>query len=134
MLSEVENEVLTHVGSGTPMGGLLRNYWYPIAPSAELFEHPTKEITLLGEDLVLFRDRQGRLGLIDRFCPHRRVNMAYGIPENDGLRCPYHGWKFDPTGACIEQPFEETVRPDGKFKEKCGIAGYPVEENAVRSH
>ena len=130
MLTVKENELLTRVGPGTGCGDLMRRYWHPIAASQELDTSPfrTKEVRLMGEDLVLYRDRSGRLGLIDRWCSHRRVNLAYGVVEEDGLRCQYHGWKFDQTGACTEQPFEETVHPDGRFKEKCGVAGYPVEE------
>ena len=130
MLSVQENELLTRVGPGTPMGELMRRYWHPIAATAELDSSPfrTKEVRILGEDLVLFKDRSGRLGLIDRWCAHRRVNLSYGVVEEDGLRCQYHGWKFDTTGACIEQPFEETVHPDGRFREKCGLVGYPVQE------
>lgn len=130
MLSIQENEALTRVGPGTPMGELMRRYWHPIAPTAELEERPTKEFRLLGEDLVLYKDRSGRYGLIDRYCPHRRVNLAYGIPEEHGLRCMYHGWLFDESGKCTEQPFEETVHPDGRFKEKVKVAGYPVQELA----
>ncbi|MSQ26581.1 MAG: aromatic ring-hydroxylating dioxygenase subunit alpha [Dehalococcoidia bacterium] len=132
MLSKRDNELLTRVGPGTPMGQLMRRYWHPIAGSAELETSPfrTKEVRLMGEDLVLYRDRSGRLGLIDRWCSHRRVNLAYGVVEEDGLRCQYHGWKFDQAGTCIEQPFEETVHPDGRFKEKCGVAGYQVQELA----
>ena len=130
MLSIQDNELLTRVGPGTPMGELMRRYWQPIAAIGELDASPfrTKEVRILGEDLVLFRDRSGRLGLIDRWCAHRRVNLSYGVVEEDGLRCQYHGWKFDSTGACIEQPFEETVHPDGRFREKCGLVGYSVEE------
>ncbi len=128
MLSVKANEELTQVSAGTPMGGLMRRYWHPIAATAELDERPTKPVRLLGEDLVLYRDRSGTLGLIERFCPHRRVDLSYGIPEEHGLRCMYHGWMMDETGQCIEQPFEETVHPDGRFKEKVRITGYPVEE------
>ena len=128
MISSQDNELLTQVGPGTPMGGLMRRYWHPIAAAAELDERPTKEVRLLGEDLVLYKDRSGTIGLIDRLCAHRRVNLAYGIPEEHGLRCMYHGWRYDETGQCIEQPFEETVHPDGRFKEKVKLAGYPVQE------
>ena len=130
MLSTNENEKLTAVGKGTPMGELMRRYWHPIAASAELGERPTKSVRLLGEDLVLYKDRSGTLGLIDRLCAHRRVDLSYGIPEEHGLRCMYHGWMYDETGQCTEQPFEETVHPDGRFKEKVRLAGYPVEELA----
>ncbi len=128
MLSIEKNELLTKVGPGTPTGELMRRYRHPIAAAGELLEKPTKPVRLLGEDLVLYKDKSGTLGLIDRFCPHRRVDLTYGIPEENGLRCMYHGWMMDETGQCIEQPFEETVRPDGRFKEKVKIAGYPVEE------
>jgi 5,5'-dehydrodivanillate O-demethylase len=128
MLSIKENETLTRVGPGTPMGELLRRYWHPIAATGELAERPTKQVRLLGEDLVLYQDKSGTLGLIDRLCAHRRVDLSYGIPEEHGLRCMYHGWMYDETGQCIEQPFEETVHPDGRFKEKVKLAGYPVEE------
>ena len=95
MLSVKENERLTRVGPGAPMGALLRRYWHPVAASAALAENPVKLIKILGESLVLFRDRQGRLGLIGDTCPHRRISLLYGIPEEEGLRCPYHGWMFD---------------------------------------
>jgi 5,5'-dehydrodivanillate O-demethylase len=128
MLSIQDNQTLTQVSKGTPMGELMRRYWHPIAAAGELKERPTKAVRLLGEDLVLYKDRSGTLGLIEKLCPHRRVDLTYGIPEDHGLRCMYHGWMFDETGQCIEQPFEETVHPDGRFKEKVKIAGYPVQE------
>ena len=92
---------------------LMRRYWQPIAAAGELYERPTKAVRILGEDLVLYKDRSGTLGLIDRFCPHRRVDLSYGIPEEHGLRCMYHGWMMDETGQCIEQPFEGD-RPPGR--------------------
>jgi 5,5'-dehydrodivanillate O-demethylase len=125
MLSVKENERLTRVGPGTPMGALLRRYWHPVAASAALAENPVKLIKILGESLVLFRDRQGRLGLIGDTCPHRRISLLYGIPEEEGLRCPYHGWMFDCTGQCIEMPAEA---PESTFKNRVQIPGYPVEE------
>jgi 5,5'-dehydrodivanillate O-demethylase len=128
MLSIQENEALTRVGKGTPMGDLMRRYWHPIAGTDELDDRPTKSVRILGEDLVLYRDRSGTYGLIDRLCAHRRVDLSYGIPEEQGLRCMYHGWMYDETGQCIEQPFEETVHPDGRFKEKVKLAAYPVED------
>ncbi len=128
MLSTAENERLTRVGPGTPMGELMRRYWQPVAVTSELNSRPTRPVRILGEDLVLYRDKSGALGLIDRFCPHRRVDLSYGIPEEHGLRCMYHGWMMDETGQCIEQPFEETVHPDGRFKEKVKVVGYPVQE------
>ena len=128
MLNQRENERLTQVGRGTEMGELMRRYWHPVAATAELEDRPTKALRILGEDLVLYRDKSGTYGLIERFCPHRRVDLSYGIPEEHGLRCMYHGWMMDETGQCIEQPFEETVHPDGRFKEKVKIDGYPVQE------
>ncbi len=126
MLSQEVNDRYTRVGPGTPTGELMRRYWHPIAAKAELDDRPTKSVRILGEDLVLYKDRSGTYGLIDRLCPHRRVDLSYGIPEEQGLRCMYHGWMYDETGQCIEQPFEETVHPDGRFKEKVKIRAYPV--------
>ena len=124
MLTAQENEQLTRVGAGTPMGELQRRYWHPIAAVEELKDSYTKRVRLLGEDLVLFRDRGGKLGLIAEFCPHRRASLAYGIPEMDGIRCPYHGWKFDATGACTDQPNE----PAGStFKDRVHASGYAVQ-------
>ena len=148
MLTAHENQFFTQVDKGTPMGEYLRRHWHPIAPVAELDERPTKTVRLLGEDLVLYKDRSGTYGLIGKLCPHRRVDLSYGIPEENGLRCMYHGWMFDETGQCIGQPFEETVhpsrvsRPDaesgsseavvkqGGFKEKVRVTAYPVEAKA----
>jgi 5,5'-dehydrodivanillate O-demethylase len=127
MLTQEENERLTRVGPGTPMGTLLRRYWHPVATSAEMAQYPTKAVRLLGEDLVLYTERTGRLGLIGRYCAHRRADLVYGMPDAAGLRCPYHGWCYDHTGQCVEQPFEETVRPDSTFKRRVRLAGYPVE-------
>ncbi len=127
MLTSEQNRRLTQVGPGTPMGELLRRYWHPFAAVGELDARPTKAVTLLGEELVAYRDASGTYGLIDRYCPHRRVDLSYGIPEQAGLRCMYHGWLFDEAGTCTEQPFEETVHPDGRFKEKTGVRAYPVQ-------
>jgi len=126
MLSVEQNERLTKVGPGTAMSELMRRYWQPIAASVELNdETPTKEVRLLGEDLVLFRSAAGKLGCIEPSCPHRKANMSYGIPEPEGLRCPYHGWLFDETGRCVDQPSE----PSGsKFKDKVRMKSYPVAE------
>jgi 5,5'-dehydrodivanillate O-demethylase oxygenase subunit len=123
MLTEKENERLTRVGPGTPMGELLRRYWQPIAAAVELEDSPVKHIKILGESLVLFRGRKGQLGLIGDTCPHRRVSLVYGVPEEEGLRCPYHGWMFDQTGQCIEMPAES---PNSTFPSRVKIEGYPV--------
>lgn len=128
MISKEENELLTRVGPGTPMGGLLRRYWHPIAAADQLVGASTLPVKVLGEELVLFRDGSGELGLVERHCPHRRVDLSYGIPEASGLRCMYHGWLFSGAGDCLEQPFEETVHPDGRFKGKIKITAYPVQE------
>ncbi len=125
MLTKELNEKLTQVGPGTPGGELLRRYWHPIAGSAELDERPTKRVRLLGEDLVLYRDRSGKPGLIAEACPHRRISMYYGIPEPDGIRCPYHGWAFDHDGNCTEQPAEPV---DSTFKDRVQTPSYPVQE------
>jgi 5,5'-dehydrodivanillate O-demethylase len=88
----------------------------------------TMQVRILGEDLILYKDRGGVYGLIDPYCPHRRMNMIYGIPEERGLRCAYHGWCFDETGQCIEQPYEEEEDPEGRFKDKIRTRAYPVRE------
>ena len=128
MLSREENELLTQVGPGTPMGELLRRYWYPIAAASELIEKPTKAVRVLGEDLVLYRDKQGRPGLIGPQCAHRRMSMLLGIPEEDGLRCAYHGWLYDRAGKCLEQPYEQAEDPGSTFKDRIRVLAYPVEE------
>jgi 5,5'-dehydrodivanillate O-demethylase oxygenase subunit len=125
MLSPEDNETLTRVGPGTPGGELLRRYWHPIHPEALLRENPVTKVRILGEDLVLFRDRSGRLGLVGERCPHRRISLSVGIPEENGLRCCYHGWLFDHCGQCLEQPLEP---PESQFKERIRITAYPVEE------
>lgn len=125
MLTAEQNEMLTRVGPGTPMGNLMRRYWQPIAAASELQGRWTKRVRLLGEDLVLFRDRQGRRGLVAEYCPHRRASLAYGIPSEDGIRCPYHGWEFSREGACLDQPNEPNNQ---SFKDKVRTAAYPVEE------
>jgi 5,5'-dehydrodivanillate O-demethylase len=124
VISEAENEKLSRVGPGTPMGDLLRRYWQPIAGQSELDDAPTKAVRLLGENLVLFRDLDGDYGLIDRQCPHRRADLSYGYVEKCGLRCNYHGWLFAPDGAIIEQPWEDTAFPSRT--ETLKIKSYPV--------
>ncbi|MBV8084944.1 MAG: Rieske 2Fe-2S domain-containing protein, partial [Chloroflexi bacterium] len=92
MLSARENERLTRVGRGTPMGELLRRYWHPVAATAQLADNPVKAVRILGEDLVLFRMPDGQLGLVDEACPHRGTSLVLGVPEVGGIRCAYHGW------------------------------------------
>ena len=130
MLSVEVNDRYTRVGAGTPTGELMRRYWHPIAAVSQMNEKWTMKIRLLGEDLILYKDRSHTFGLMEPHCAHRRMNMIYGIPEEKGLRCPYHGWLFDETGQCIEQPYEETEDPDARFKDKIQMKAYPVEEKA----
>ena len=125
MLSDEQNRTLTQVGAGTPMGELLRRYWMPIAAVAELDDKATKPVRLLGEDLVLYKDQAGTYGLVDRHCPHRRADLSYGWVEDCGLRCNYHGWVWDHTGKCLEQPFEEIAHPEARFKDRVRIKAYP---------
>jgi 5,5'-dehydrodivanillate O-demethylase len=125
MLSKEMNERLTRVGPGTPLGNLLRRYWFPIARTPELVEEPVLAVTLLGENLALFRSDSGKLGLVAQRCPHRGASLAYGIPEEGGIRCAYHGWCFDRTGQCIEQPAEPA---DSTFKDRIQVPAYPVQE------
>ena len=128
MLSREENELLTRIGPGTPAGELLRRYWHVVAAAAELSEeNPKKKVTILGEKLVLFRDRKGNYGLIAEKCSHRGVSLYYGFVEEDGIRCAYHGWKYDACGKCIDQPFES---PEAGFKQKIQHTAYPVVKRA----
>jgi phenylpropionate dioxygenase-like ring-hydroxylating dioxygenase large terminal subunit len=129
MLSREENERLTRVGPDTPMGKLLRRYWLPACMSSEL---PEKDgaplrVRLLGEDLVAFRDTEGKVGLVDAYCPHRRAPLFFGRNEECGLRCVYHGWKFDRHGDCVDMPSE----PAGTtLQAKVKIRAYPTFEQA----
>ncbi|MGA2394328.1 MAG: Rieske 2Fe-2S domain-containing protein [Candidatus Lustribacter sp.] len=117
-LTEEQNRRLTQVGPGTPGGNLLRRYWMPLCPASEITpEQPLRQIRILGEDLVVYRDGSGRYGLVPEQCPHRGASLAYGFIEEDGIRCPYHGWKFDTSGACVEQPFEP--HPEKLMKLAC---------------
>jgi 5,5'-dehydrodivanillate O-demethylase len=127
MLTAEQNRLLTQVGPGTPMGGLLRRYWMPVAGVSEFDTVPIKALRLFGEDLVLYRDLAGTFGLVDRHCPHRRADLSYGFVEDCGIRCNYHGWRFDETGRCVEQPFEDTANPEAHFRDKVRITSYQVE-------
>lgn len=125
VLTKEMNDRLTRVGPGTPAGELFRRYWQPFAGAAQLQERATLKVRLLGEDLALFRDRSGQLGLVAELCPHRRCSLAYGVPESIGIRCPYHGWLFDNEGNCLEQPAEST---HSRFKDRVKTTAYPVKE------
>ncbi|MBM3568038.1 MAG: aromatic ring-hydroxylating dioxygenase subunit alpha [Alphaproteobacteria bacterium] len=126
MTSREQNETVTRTGPGTPGGALLRRYWQPVALSDELDgPRPLRPVRVLGEDLVLFRDEQGRLGLVQRACPHRRADLAFGRLEDGGLRCPFHGWLFDAAGKCRETPAE----PEGsRLCERVRMTAYPAVE------
>ena len=129
MLSVEENELMTDISPGTPMGNLVRRYWIPVMLSEELPEpdgNPMR-VRLLCEDLVIFRDSSGRVGLLPERCPHRRASLYLGRNEDDGLRCIYHGWKFDITGRCVDMPNEPEV---STFKEKIRPSAYPCQEAA----
>jgi 5,5'-dehydrodivanillate O-demethylase len=125
MLTQEENLLLTQVGRGTPCGELLRRYWHPLAAAAELTnEKPIKAVKVLNEELVIYRDQSGRYGLVGEHCPHRLASLAYGRVDEEGIRCPYHGWKFDASGKCLEQPAEP---PDSSFRDRIKHVAYPVE-------
>src|SRR5713226_512204 len=125
MLTAELNELLTRVGPGTPAGELLRRYWQPVAGVAELTEEkPKKRVTILGEDLVLFRTANGGYGLVAEQCSHRGASLYYGFLEDNCIRCAYHGWLYDATGRCVEQPFE----PEQSFlKHVIKHPAYPVQ-------
>jgi 5,5'-dehydrodivanillate O-demethylase len=129
-MNRADNEKLTRVGAGTPMGELLRRYWQPLAAAAELDDKPIKAVRPLGEDLVLYKDRAGNYGLLDRHCPHRRADLSYGYLEAPGLRCSYHGWRYDHTGRCLAQPYEDVANPRAQFKDKIKIKAYRIEARA----
>jgi 5,5'-dehydrodivanillate O-demethylase len=130
MLRPEQNRALMEVEPGTLMGELLRRYWMPFGAVGELDKQATRPVRLLGEDLVVYKDLSGNLGLVDRHCPHRRADLSYGWVEECGLRCNYHGWKFDHSGACVHQPFEEVAHPDARFKERITVKSYPVQAHA----
>jgi phenylpropionate dioxygenase-like ring-hydroxylating dioxygenase large terminal subunit len=128
MLTQEQNDALTRTGPGTAGGALLRSYWQPIALSTELPAGGAPvSVDVLGEELVLFRDDQGRLGLLDRHCCHRGTDLSFGRLEDGGLRCLYHGWLYDVTGCCLEQPAEPK---NSTFKSKVRQRSYPVIERA----
>jgi 5,5'-dehydrodivanillate O-demethylase len=128
MLTKEENERFCRIGPETEMGALFRRYWYPIAAASELEEEPVKQVRILGEDLVLYRDREGRYGLLESQCAHRKAALVFGVPERDGLRCAYHGWMYDQTGQCIEMPAEDMDAPGSTLAERTRIKAYRAEE------
>src|SRR5688572_29963863 len=127
MLTPADAELLTRVGPGTVMGDFFRQYWVPVAMSSELPESdcPPLRVRLLGEDLVAFRTTSGQAGLVAANCPHRGASLFFGRNEEEGLRCVYHGWKFDVAGNCVDMPNEPA---ESNFKQKVKPTAYPVRE------
>ena len=128
MLTAEENERLSRVGPGTPCGNLMRHYWHPIAASAQMAKPGTRPVRILGENLVLYRDQQGGLGLLEPHCAHRKAGLVFAMPDKAGLRCGYHGWLYNAKGQCIDQPFEAFLHPKTQWKNEIKIKAYPVEE------
>ncbi|HTE87180.1 MAG TPA: Rieske 2Fe-2S domain-containing protein [Dehalococcoidia bacterium] len=127
MLSAEENELLTRVGPGTLMGDLLRQYWVPVMRATDLEETDgrSERVRLLGENLVIFRDTESRVGLLAENCCHRGASLFFGRNEECGLRCVYHGWKYNVSGQCVDMPNEP---PESNFKDKVRQAAYPCRE------
>jgi phthalate 4,5-dioxygenase len=127
MLSREENDLLTQTGPGTPAGDYFRRFWLPALLMSEVPtpDCPPVHVRLLGEDLIAFRDTNGRVGLVEEACPHRRASLFWGRNEECGLRCVYHGWKFDVNGTCVDMPNEPE---DYRFQNKVSIAAYPTRE------
>ncbi len=127
MLTKEENERLTRVGPGSPAGELLRRYWHPVTVAQELTEaSPTKFVRILGEDLVLFKDKSGRAGLVQDHCPHRGASLLYGRVEERGIACAYHGWLYDTSGNCLETPAEPA---DSKLSLTVKARAYRVQKH-----
>jgi 5,5'-dehydrodivanillate O-demethylase oxygenase subunit len=125
MLSQEENQTLTQVGPGTPMGGLLRRYWHPVCAEAELDEHPVRALRLLGEDLVVFKCGDDAYAVIERWCAHRGTDLAFGYAEDCSLRCPRHGWLYSDAGQCLDMPLE-----DEPFTEDIRLQSYRAQAKA----
>ncbi len=125
MLRKEQNDLLTQTDPGTPMGTMFRSYWIPAMLAEELPENdcPPVRVKLLGERLVAFRNSEGVYGLMDEFCAHRGVSLWFGRVEEGGIRCPYHGWKYDTTGQCVDVPSEAA---ENGFCQKIKLASYPL--------
>jgi 5,5'-dehydrodivanillate O-demethylase len=130
MLSVEDNVLLSQTGKGTPMGELLRRHWHPIAAVTEFGDKATKQVRLLSEDLVLYKDRSGTYGLLALHCAHRRADLSYGFVEECGLRCSYHGWAYDEAGNCTSAPFEDSSSGSTRFRDHIKQPAYPVQEMA----
>lgn len=130
MLSTRDNELVCRVGPGTPMGRLMRQYWIPVLQTDDIeADGPPQRVRLLGEDLIAFRDTNNQVGLVQNNCPHRGASLFFGRNEEAGLRCVYHGWKFDVTGRCVDMPNEPA---DSDFKTRVTATAYPCrEQNGV---
>ena len=128
MMTKEENDLLTQTDRGTPMGELMRRYWQPVALSEELPQGGAPiPVKVMGEELVLFRDEKGKLGLLGIHCPHRGADLSYGRVEDGGLRCIYHGWLFDARGKCLDQPWEPG---GGEHRDQIQHTAYPCHEQA----
>src|SRR5215472_806343 len=127
MLSREDNELVCRVGPGTPMGQFMREYWLPAFAPSELPEPDSApmRMRLLGENLIAFRTTSGKFGIVANACPHRGASLFFGRNEEEGLRCVYHGWKFDVSGQCIDMPSEPA---ESNFKSKIRVLSYPSEE------
>src|SRR5258708_31645948 len=127
MLSQEENELITRVGPGTPMGNLFREYWLPAMLSEELpaADSDPVRVLMLGEQLIAFRDTNRKIGLLANHCPHRGASLFFGRNEEAGLRCVYHGWKFDVDGTCLDMPNEPA---ESDFRTKVKAVAYPTQE------
>ena len=127
MTTSAQNDFRTRTSPGTPTGELFRRYWIPALLSEELPEpdSPPIRVKLMSERLLAYRDTQGRLGVIDEFCAHRGVSLWFGRNEDSGLRCPYHGWKYDVTGQCVEVPSEPE---QSGFCSRIKLKSYPCVE------
>ena len=130
MMSQEQNDQITRTGAKTPAGKLMRRYWQPAALVQELAgDRAIVPVRLLGQDFVLFRDEQGRYGMLDRDCPHRGADLAFGRLEDGGLRCAFHGWLFDVDGNCLQMPAEPV---GSRFCENLKQSAYPVvEKNGI---
>ena len=130
MASSAQNKLMTNIGPGTPAGNVLRSFWQPVALAEELNnDRPVAAVQVFGESLVLFRDQDGNLGLLERNCAHRGADLCYGRLEDNGIRCPFHGWLFSTNGDCMEQPAEPE---DSTLRHRVKQKSYPaIEKNGM---